>query len=137
MCVLKGILGVSRFMSSSLISLMNALALTALIIFLICLGTLTPNSQTVDVPGSDKWHHFLAFAALTVPLICVKVDYWKIIVPFALIFGATIEVIQPYVDRYRDIYDFYADAIGILIGVIIGIAINLFYGRRPKCLRPK
>ena len=121
---------VSRLMSSSLVSLRNALALTALIICLISLGTLTPLSQAVDVPGSDKWHHFVAFAALTIPLICVKVDYWKIIVPFALIFGAAIEVIQPYVNRYGDIYDFYADATGVLIGVIIGVSVNLFYLRR-------
>ena len=115
--------------NSSLISLRSALALTALTICLIGLATLTPLSQKVDAPGSDKWHHFVAFAALTIPLVCVQADYWKFIVPFALIFDALIEVIQPYVNRNSDIYDFYADAIGVLIGTILGLCTNLFYLR--------
>ena len=62
--------------------------------------------------------------------ICVKVAYWRIIVPFALIFGAIIEVIQPYLKRSEDIYDFYANATGVIIGLIIGLAVNVFYVRR-------
>ena len=82
------------------------------------------------MPDSDKWHHFVEFAVLTTRLICVKAAYWTIIVPFALIFGAVIEVIQPYLNRSGDIYDFYANATGVLIGIIIGSAVNVFYFRR-------
>ena len=127
---MKGVIDVLSLMSSSLILFKNAMALTILMVSLICVGTLTSFSQAVEVPGSDKWHHFLAFAFLTTPLICVKVAYWRIIIPFALIFGAVIEVIQPYLNRSGDIYDFYANPTGVLIGLIIGSAVNVFYFRR-------
>ena len=127
---MKGVVDVFSLMSSSLFSFKNALALTILTVSLICVGTLTPFSQAVEVPGSDKSHHIVAFAFLTTPLICVKAAYWRIIFPFALIFGAAIEVIQPYLNRSGDIYDFYANATGILIGLLIGLAVNVFYIRR-------
>lgn len=127
---MKGVVDVFNLMSSSLISFKNAMALTILMVSLICLGTLTSFWQAVAVRGSDKWHHFLAFAFLTTPFICVKVAYWMIIIPFALIFGAVIELIQPYLNRSGDIYDFYANATGVLIGLIIGSAVNVFYFRR-------
>ena len=127
---MKGVIDVFSLMSSSLFLFKNAMALTILMVSLICVGTLTPFSQAVEVPGSDKWHHFVAFAVLTTPLICVKAAYWRIIVPFALIFGAVIEVMQPYLSRSGDIYDFYVNATGVLIGLIIGSAVNVFYFQR-------
>ena len=88
---------------------------------IICLGTLTPLPQAVDVPRTDKWHHFLAFAALTYPLTVASRRCWPFVIVFGLAFGASIEIIQPYVNRFGDIADFTADAFGVLIGFLFGV----------------
>ena len=41
-------------------------------------------------------------------------------------FGALIEIIQPYVNRFGDTADFTADAIGVLIGFSFGVIGNFF-----------
>ena len=114
-------------MSSSLILFKNAMALTILMVSLLCLGTLTSFLQAVEVPGSYKWHHFLAFAFLTTPLICVKAAYWRIIIPFALICGAVIEVIQPYFNRYFEILDILANSLGVFLAITFADLLRKYY----------
>ena len=96
-------------------NLRTGMILTFTFALIICVGTLTPLPQAVDVPGTDKWYHFLAFAALTYPLTVANRRYWLLIIAFGLSFGALIEIIQPYVNRFGDIADFTTDAIGVLI----------------------
>ena len=102
----------------------TGMVLTFVFVLIICLGTLTPLPQAVDVPGTDKWHHFLAFAALTYPLTAASRRCWLLIIVFGLAFGASIEIIQPYVNRFGDIADFTADAFGVLIGFLFGVIGN-------------
>ena len=102
-------------------NLRTGMVLTFIFILIICVGTLIPLPQGFDVPGTDKWHHFLAFAALTYPLTVVSRRYWLSIIVFGLLFGALIEISQPYVNRYGDVADFTADAIGVLIGFLFGV----------------
>ena len=49
--------------------------------------------QAVDVPGTDKWHHFVAFAVLTYPLTVARRSHWILIVAIGLSFGGLIEII--------------------------------------------
>ena len=88
---------------------------------IICVGTLTPLPQAVDIQGTDKWHHFLAFAALVYPLTVANRRYWLLIIAFGLSFGALIEIIQPYVHIFDDVADFTADTVGVLIGFSFGV----------------
>lgn len=97
-----------------------ALIITFIFIILILIGTLTPLPQKIDAPGTDKWHHFIAFAALTYPLTASNKRFGISIVIFGLCLGAAIEIIQPYVNRFSDLNDFKADAVGIFIGYLIG-----------------
>ena len=99
------------------------MVLTFLFLLIIYFGTLTPLPQAVDVAGTDKWHHFLAFAALTYPLTAASRRYWLLIITFGLVFGASIEIIQPYVNGFGDMADFTADAVGVLIGFSFGIIV--------------
>ena len=100
------------------------MVLTFVFALIICLGTLTPLPQVVDVLGTDKWHHFLAFAALIYPLTVASRRCWLLVIVFGLLFGASIEIIQPYVNRFGDIADFTADAFGVLIGFLFGVIGN-------------
>ena len=102
-------------------NLQTGVVLTFIFILIICVGTLIPLPQAFDLPGTDKWHHFLAFAALTYPLTVVSRRYWLSIIVFGLLFGALIEIIQPYVNGYGDVADFTADAVGVLIGFSFGV----------------
>ena len=91
---------------------------------------LPPNS----VPGSDKVHHLIAFAAFTFPCALIYRRAVRWVLPFALIFGVLIELIQPYVGRHGEITDFYADALGALLGLVMGLIANVLimqpFGRR-------
>lgn len=93
---------------------------TLIFLFLILFGTLTPRN-VIEVPelGSDKQYHFLAFTLFVVPLTFNKLKniYW--VLPGAIVFGALIELIQPFVGRHGDAKDFYADALGSVIGVCL------------------
>ena len=69
----------------------------------------------------DKWQRFLGFAALTYLLTVASRRYWLSIILFGLLFGALIETVQPYVNRFGDVADFTADAVGVLIGFSFGV----------------
>ena len=73
------------------------------------------------MPGTDKWHDLLAFAALTYPLTAASRRCWPLIIAFGLAFGASIEIIQPYVNRFCDMADFTTDAVGVVIGFSFGV----------------
>ena len=106
-----------------------ALILTFIFTLLILVGTLTPIPQKIDAPGSDKWHHFIAFAVLTYPMVAANKRLGFAIVLFGLCLGAGIEIIQPYVNRFGDFNDFKADCIGILLGYFSG---KLAYGKNKR-----
>ena len=97
-----------------------ALILTFIFTLFILVGTLTPIPQKIDAPGSDKWHHFIAFAVLTYPMVAANKRLGFAILLFGLCLGAGIEIIQPYVNRFGDFNDFKADCIGILLGYFSG-----------------
>ncbi|MBQ58313.1 VanZ family protein [bacterium] len=103
-----------------------ALFLTIIFTIVICCGTLTPLPKSLDVPGSDKWHHFVAFSFLVYPLTVANKKCWIPIILFGLFFGALIELVQPYLNRFGDIQDFQADAIGVLIGFALGVIVYSF-----------
>ena len=87
-------------------------------------GNATPLPQAVDVPETDKWHHFVAFAALTYPLIVASRRYWILIIIIGFSFGALIKIIQPYVNMVSNFYDFTADAFGVLIRFSLGLVVH-------------
>ena len=97
-----------------------ALILTFIFTLLILVGTLSPLPQKIDAPGSDKWHHFIAFAVLTYPMVAANKRLGFAIVLFGLCLGAGIEIIQPYVNRFGDFNDFKADCFGIFLGYFSG-----------------
>ena len=103
-----------------------AFMITTILALAISVGTLTPLAENVDAPGSDKWHHFIAFTALAYPLTAAGRSYWIPTIIFGLSLGPSIEIIQPYVDRYGYIKDFQADALGMLMRFSLGFVACLF-----------
>jgi len=97
---------------------------TSLIFLIITFLSLYPLQEQPSVPGSDKIHHLIAYSALT---ICVGLrkpsNYFLIIILFSF-YSGLIEIIQPYVNRFREIEDFLFNNLGIFIGLTLGIVTN-------------
>ena len=96
-----------------------ALFLTIVLALIIAASTLSPLPTKIDVPGSDKWHHFVAFAAMVFPLAYYSKRIVSVVAVAALGYGGFIEIVQPYVNRYGEFNDFVADGIGVCIGIAL------------------
>ncbi len=82
-------------------------------------GTLTPLDELPPVPGTDKLQHFVAFGVFVLPVsLLLPARTWLIFV-IAVLYGGLIEIIQPYVNRYGELGDFWANTGGAVIGVVI------------------
>jgi hypothetical protein len=103
------------FRSMALATLALALAIGFL--------TLMPITNA-GVPGSDKLHHALAFAALTLPLSISMPRLTVWITLAAIADGGVIELVQPVVGRSREIQDFLADAGSAALGSVTGTCIR-------------
>ena len=101
-----------------------SILLTIALATAIAILTLMPPTQ-VDMPsGSDKPSHFIAFLALALPLGIVKPRWAGVLFLLFTIFGAAIEIIQPYVGRSREVADLIADVAGIACGMALGLLVR-------------
>lgn len=98
------------------ITLLNLITITTL--------SLWPVQSLPLVPGSDKSHHFIAYAALMFPVALRKPRHWLLMVLFFIAWSGAIELIQPYVNRYAEWLDLAANSCGIGVGVLIAMLIN-------------
>lgn len=104
--------------------------LTISLMVSIAILTLIPLNVPTNAPGSDKIHHLLAFAALTLPCAALYPKALLRVARAAVVFGAAIEVIQPYVGRQGEVADLIADVLGIGIGATHGLL--LYCGCRTR-----
>ena len=96
-----------------------AIWLTLIFGIAIAWGTLMPLEELPPVPGTDKLQHFVAFGVFVLPVCLLMPARTWLIFAIAVLYGALIEIIQPYVNRYGEMGDFWADAGGAVIGVVI------------------
>jgi len=87
------------------------------------------------VPGSDKTHHFIAYAALMLPTALRMPKHWLLIGLFFIIWSGAIELIQPYANRYGEWLDLLANVVGLLSGLIIARLINSLFPSNIKRFR--
>jgi len=99
-----------------------SLAATLVLAVLIGFLTLTP-IQNPGVPGTDKNHHLIAFAALALPLSFSRPRLAPWVILAAAAYGGAIEIIQPFVGRSGELLDFVSDAAGAVIGGAVGVAL--------------
>ena len=97
---------------------------TYLIFILITLLSLYPLQEQPNIPGSDKVHHLIAYSALAIGVGLRRPSNYVLIIIFFSFYSGLIEIIQPYVNRFREIEDFLFNNLGILIGLTLGIFIN-------------
>ena len=97
---------------------------TYLIFIIITLLSLYPLQEQPNIPGSDKIHHLIAYSALSIGVGLRRPSNYVLIIIFFSFYSGLIEIIQPYVNRFREIEDFLFNNLGILIGLTLGIFIN-------------
>jgi hypothetical protein len=107
-----------------------AVTLTTVLAVTIAYFTLMPVSVPQSVPGSDKLHHLIGFAALILPcsMLWPRALIW--LLPAAMLFGGAIEIIQPGIGRNGEWADFYADVAGATLGVGTGLMLRYIFRSR-------
>ena len=93
--------------------------ISVLILALITVLSLTPQAELPVVSGSDKTHHFIAYATLMFAVAFVKPKQWQWIAVFFFCWSGAIELIQPYVNRYGEWLDLAANTGGLISGFIL------------------
>ena len=97
---------------------------TYLILIIITLLSLYPLQEQPNIPGSDKIHHLIAYSALAIGIGLRRPSNYVLIIILFSFYSGLIEIIQPYVNRFREIEDFLFNNLGIFIGLTLGIFIN-------------
>ena len=102
--------------------LLATIVLAAVITYL----TLTPpRPETSDGLLSDKVYHVITFAALTFPGALLYVSSLIWLIPATLVFGAALELVQPFVGRSAEMADLVADAVGVASGLALGLILRM------------
>jgi VanZ family protein len=107
-------------------------------LFWLAVGTtlyFTLRPITVLVPGSDKTHHLLVFAVLSLLASGAFPRARLVQLGVAMsVFGALIEFLQPFFRRSGELLDWAADTAGIVAALLIVAAARgmLFRSRNPR-----
>lgn len=102
------------------------LSLTLILLTTIATLSLWPVAQLPDVPGTDKTHHFIAYAALILPTALRKPKYYLVLIFIFIAFSGAIELIQPYVNRYGEWLDMLANTLGLVCGWLLAKTLLYF-----------
>ena len=109
-----------KYIAIALLTLIKKywLSISLFCLTVITILSLLPLAELPPVPGTDKTHHFVAYALLMFPIALRKPKNWQIIVLFYIGWSGAIELIQPYVNRYGEWEDLAANIIGLICGFL-------------------
>lgn len=105
------------------------LLLTFVLLIIISFLSLYPAKELPAVLGTDKTHHFIAYAALMFPAALRKPKHGKVYALMFVTYSGLIELIQPFVNRYGEWLDLLANTDRILSGICIAVLINFIVYR--------
>ena len=81
-------------------------------------ATLTPIDQLPTAPGTDKLHHIIGFGGWALLCAFGPIKRFLLLSVVILCSGGAIELIQPYVNRYAEWMDLYANTLGVTLIVL-------------------
>ena len=110
-------------------------AITVGLAAIIAVLTLVPLPVS-GLTGSDKLYHILAFASLALPLPFAKPRLTLWVILSVIVYGGTIEVLQPYFGRQAEWADLLADGLGAILGAGTGCALSVCWRSRHADLSP-
>jgi VanZ family protein len=106
----------------------RALTTTLLMATAIAVLSLYPVPQS-GLPGSDRAHHFLAYALLSLPLSMVRPLFAPVTFLAASMYGGAIEFVQPAVGRMQEGGDLIANVMGAAVGALLGVCLGFLSSR--------
>ena len=83
-----------------------------------------PISNPLELPELEKIFHFFAYFFLALFLGIKKPNQSILFILFYMVFGGLVELVQPYVNRHNEWFDFIVNNIGIISGFFVGVFIN-------------
>ncbi len=92
---------------------------TLFILLVITVLSLWPADSMPSVPGGDRLHHCVAYALLAFPAAFARPKYWQWLIVVCVAWGGMIEIIQPYLNRYGEWWDFIANGLGVCLGLLL------------------
>jgi len=104
----------------------NWILFTLFTLVVITTLSLWPLEKLPSIPGTDKTHHLIAYAALMFPTALHKPNKWITFGILYIAYSGVIELVQPYVNRYGEWLDMAANTLGVACGLIIALLINTF-----------
>jgi VanZ family protein len=103
--------------------LVITVALSFIIIFFSFFSVNTPSK----IQYTDKYLHTVAYLFLSFSASLRKPTNYILIFSYFSFFGLAIELIQPYFDRYFELFDVLANSIGILLAITFADFLRKYY----------
>jgi VanZ family protein len=101
------------------------LALTLALAALVAGLSLIPKARMPGAAQSyDKVEHLIAYAVLALPAAYARPRGWPWVLVAILGWSATIEFLQPLVNRATHLSDFMANLVGVVLGVALALALR-------------
>ena len=88
--------------------------------------SLTPLPVLPAVPGSDKFHHLIAYAMLAFFAVLSRKNGAAVVIALVAViaYGGLIELLQPYVNRSGEFDDFLANGAGAVLGGLLTLGLS-------------
>jgi VanZ family protein len=101
---------------------------------LLLLGTITalslsPLPELPPGAQNDKLNHFVAYAALALPVALARPRLWLAVIAGLALWSGMIELVQPRVNRYGEWADFIANATGLGLGMLLAAGLRRLFPR--------
>ena len=101
------------------------LIVTIIILLPVTVLSLYLFGNLIQIPGTDKTRHFIAYAVLSFPIALAKPKHIYLILIGLFAYSGILELIQPLVNRQSELLDLVANGVGILTGSLAAYLINL------------
>lgn len=101
--------------------------ITILLTLVVIVGSLSPVIENIGSNNSDKLIHIISYLILSFPLAFRAAHSYILIFFYFVIFGITIEVLQPHFNRSFELWDILANTVGTLLAIIFADLIKRYY----------
>ena len=105
----------------------NWLSITIVLSVVIIFFSFHSISVSSTIQGTDKYLHIVAYLFLSFSAAFRKPANHIFIFSYFLLFGLAIELIQPYFDRYFELFDIIANSIGTLLAITFAGLLRKYY----------
>ena len=105
----------------------NWLAITIVLSLVIIFFSFFSVNPPSPIQANDKYFHTVAYLFLSFSASLRKPVNYILIFSYFTIFGLALELIQPYFDRYFELFDVIANCIGILLAITFADLLRKYY----------